>query len=150
VTPGKFAVDFRIGIDPLLGASADLPRDPCRGTDGEHAVRHGHSRRYDRAGRDKRAPADDCAVQDCRAVADQRLGGENRAVDHAQMADGHALADLGNRVLAAMQHRAVLDVRSAPDDDRTEVRAQYRSVPDRCFVLDADVTDERSCRGDPG
>ena len=66
------------------------------------------------------------------------------------MADGHALADLGNRVLAAMQYRAVLDVRSAPDDDRTEVRAQHRSIPDRSVVLYADVTDKRSCRGDPG
>jgi hypothetical protein len=104
VTPGKFAVDLRIGLDPLLGASADLPRDPCRGPDRHHAVRHGHSRRYDRAGRYKRAPADVSAVQNGRAVADQRLRCDDRAMDDAQMADGHAFAYLGNRVLAAVKY----------------------------------------------
>src|SRR5271165_3747063 len=71
-------------------------------------------------------------------------------MDDTQMAHGHSFAYLCYRVLAAVQDRAVLDVRAATHDDRTEVRPQHRSVPDRGFVLDPDVADERGGRSDPG
>src|SRR5438876_6609788 len=47
-----------------------------------------------------------------------------------------APADLGHRVVAAVQHRTVLDVRTAPDDDRAEVGAQHGAVPDGGLGLD--------------
>ncbi len=60
------------------------------------------------------------------AVAYQRFGTDDRAVDHTQVTDGRALADLGHRVVAPVQHRPVLDVRSAAHDDRPEIGAQHR------------------------
>ena len=42
------------------------------------------------------------AVEHCRAVADERLGADDRAVHHAQVADRGTLANLGDRVHAAV------------------------------------------------
>ena len=83
------------------------------------------------------------------AVADQRLRADPGAVHHAQVADGGALADLAGRVAAAVQHRAVLDVGAAPDDDRPEVGAQHRAVPDRGLGLHRDVPDQGGGGSDP-
>ena len=94
--------------------------------------------------------ADDDAVQEGGAVAYQRFGADDGTVHHAQVADRGPLADLGHRVVAAVQHRAVLDVRAAPDDDRAEIGAQHGAVPDGGFGLDPHVPDQGGGGGDPG
>jgi hypothetical protein len=70
-------------------------------------------------------------------------------VDHAQVADGGALADLGHRVVTAVQHRTVLDVRAAADEDRAEIGAEHGAVPDGGFGLDPDVPDQGGRGRDP-
>jgi len=86
--------------------------------------------------------ADARAVEHCGAVADQRFGPDDGAVDHAQVTDGRALADLGHRVGAAVQHRTILDVRAAAHQDRAEIGAEHGAVPDGGFGLDPDVPDQ--------
>ena len=97
--------------------------------------------RLRRARRDQGAAADAHAVEHRGAVAHQRFGTDDRAMDDAHVADRRALADLGHRVLAAVQHRTVLDVRSAAHDDRPEIGSQHGPVPDGGFGLDPDVSD---------
>src|SRR6185437_4798209 len=150
VPPGQFAVDSRVRVHPLLGPAGDLAGDPGRYSHRDHAVGHGHPRRHRGTRRDQGAAADDDAVQDRGAVADQRFGADDATVHNAQVADGGALTDLGHRVVAAVQHRTVLDVRAAPDDDRAEVGAEHGAVPDGGFGLDPDVADQGGGRGDPG
>ena len=47
-----------------------------------------------------------------------------------------------------VDHRAVLDVGARPHDDRIEVRAQHRVVPDGRARLHGDVADEHGRRRD--
>ena len=130
VPAGQLAVDGRVGVHPLLGSPGHLPgqpgpdthRDLAAGND--HTGRHGGARRHQGAVADHHA-VDHRAVEHGGAVADQRFGADHAAVDHAQVTDGGALADLGHRVVPAVQHRAVLDVRAAADHDRAEVGAEY-------------------------
>src|SRR5262249_43906705 len=107
-------------------------------------------RRHRGTRRDQGTAADNDAVQDRGAVTDQRFGADDGAMYHAQVADRGALADLGHRVVAAVQHRTVLDVRAMPDDDRAEVGAEHGAVPDGGFVLDPHVPDQGGGGGDPG
>ena len=65
------------------------------------------------------------------------------------MTDGRALADLSHRVVASVQHRPVLDIRSATHDDGPEIGPQHRSVPDGGFGLDPDVADQGGSGRDP-
>ena len=148
--PGQFAVDGRVRVHPLLGPAGNLAGYPGRYAHRDHAVGHGHPRRHRGTRRDQGAVADDDAVQDRGAVAHQRFGADDGAVHHAQVADGGALADLGHRVITAVQHRTVLDVRAAPDHDRAEVGPEHSAVPDGGFGLDPDVPDQGGGGGDPG
>jgi hypothetical protein len=66
------------------------------------------------------------------------------------VADRGPLTYLRHRVVAAVQHRTVLDVRAAPDDDRAEIGAQHGAVPDGGFGLDPHVADQGGGGGDPG
>ena len=101
-------------------------------------------------GRDQGAAADDGTVENGGAVPDQCLGADSRAVHDTQVADRRACSHLGDGIVPTVQHRAVLDVGTAPHDDRSEVGAQYRAVPDRGPVFDPDIADQRGGRGDPG
>src|SRR5690348_924224 len=147
---GQLAVNDRVRVYPLLRPAGDLAGDPGRDSDRDHAVGNDHPRRHGGTRRDQGAAADDDAVQDRGAVAHQRLGADDRAVHHAQVADRGALADLGHRVIAAVPHRTVLDVRAVPDDDRAEVGAEHGAVPDAGFGLDPHVPDQGGGGGDPG
>ena len=149
VAAGQLAVDGGIRLYPLPGPPADLPDDPGRDPRGEHAVRDDHPRRHRRARRDQGPAADDRAVEHRGSVAHQRLGTDDRAVDDAQVTDGRALADLGHRVVAAVQHRTVLDVGPAAHQDRPEIGPQDRPVPDGGFGLDLDVADQGGSGRDP-
>src|SRR5690348_17451281 len=67
--------------------------------------------------------------QDRGAVAHQRFGADDGAVHHAQVADGGTLADLGHRVVAAVQHRTVLDRKS------TRLNSSHPSISYAVFCL---------------
>src|SRR6266567_3308889 len=149
VPPGQLAVDGGVGLHPLPGLPGDLPGDPGRDPHGEHAVGDDHPRRHRRARRDQGAAAYASAVEHRSAVAHQRFRADDGPVDHAQVTDGGALADLGHRVGAAVQHRTVLDVRAAADQDRAEIGAEHGPVPDGGFGLDPDVPDQGGRRRDP-
>jgi len=150
VPSGQFAVNDRVRVYPLLRPAGDLADDPGRDSDRDHAVGNDHPRRHGGTRRDQGPAADDDAVQDRGTVTHQRLGADDGAVHHAQVADRGALADLGHRVIAAVQHRTVLDVRAVPDDDRAEVGAEHGAVPDGGFGLDPHVPDQGGGGGDPG
>ena len=89
------------------------------------------------------------AVEDRGTVADQRLGMDDAAVHHAQVTNGRALADLGDRVVAAVQHRPILDVRALADDNRPEIGPQHGPVPDRGLRLHPHVADQGGRGRDP-
>src|SRR5258708_15929475 len=139
---GELSIDLRVSVTPFLGAPADRARDPGGSSDSEHPGRDDHSGGHSAAGSNERPAADHRAIQHRRAVADKCLGFDHRAMYYAQVTDGRAFPDFRHRVLAAVQDRPVLDVRTAPDDDRPEVRAQHGPVPDRSLLLDQDVADE--------
>src|SRR5277367_1034979 len=147
--PGQVAVDGGVGLHPLFGSAADLPDDPGRDAGGQHAIGDDHARRHRGAARNQRPAADDRAVEHRGPVTHQRFLADDRAVDHAQVADGRPLPHLGHRVAAAVQHRPVLDVRAPPHEDRSEVGAQHRAVPDGRLGLDAHVPDQGGRRRDP-
>jgi hypothetical protein len=65
------------------------------------------------------------------------------------VADRRALADLGDRVVAAVQHRTILDVRAAAHQDRPEIGPQDRPVPDGGLGLYPDIPDQGGGGGDP-
>jgi len=149
VAAGQGAVDLGVVVHPLSRARGELANDSRGDPGGEHAIGDLHPRRHRRARGDQGVTADDRAVEHGRAVADQRLEADDRSVHHAQVPDRRSLADLGCRVPAPVQDGAVLDIRSAPHDDRAEVGPQHRPVPDRRVVLDAHVADQRGGRRDP-
>ncbi len=146
---GKLTVGGRIGLHPAQGGTGDLAGDPGRHPDRKHPVRDAHPRRDRAARRHQRPLPDHRAVEHGRTVANQRLLADQGRMHDAQMANCCSLADLGDRIGSAMQHRPVLHVRAPPDDDRPEVGAQHGPVPDRCFGLDAHVAHERGRRRDP-
>ena len=149
VAAGQLTIGGGIRLHPLTSSPGDLPDDPGRDPGGEHAVRDDQPRRHRRARRDQGAATYARAVEHRGAVAHQRFGTDDRAVDDAQVTDGRAPADLGHRVVAPVQHRPVLDVRSAAHDDRPEIGPQHRPVPDGGFGLDPDVADQGGSGRDP-
>jgi hypothetical protein len=56
--------------------------------------------------------------------------------------DGRATADLDARACRHVHDRAVLHVGPLADDDRIQIAAQHRVVPDRGARLDGHVADE--------
>jgi hypothetical protein len=149
VTPGEGSVDLGVGVHPHLRPRRELAEDPGGHARREHPVGDLHRRRHHRPAGDEGAAADDRAVEHRRAVADQGFRADHTAVHNAQMPDGGAGPDLGDRVVAAMQDRTVLDIRPPPHDDRPEVGPQYRPVPDGGLVLHPHVTDQGGRRRDP-
>src|SRR5260370_5463316 len=150
VASGQLTVGLRVGLDPPCRAWRYFAGDPGRDPDGEHSVRDGQPRRDRADGGDQRPAADDRTVEHGGAVAYQCLRVDGRAVDHAQMADGGSLADLGDGAGAAMQDRAVLHVGAAPHDNRPEICPEHRPVPDGRPGLDVYVPDEGGSGRDPG
>ena len=88
------------------------------------------------------------AVEHDAAVRDEALRLEDRAVHHAVVADGRALADVGREPGRAVDHGVVLDVGAAAHDHGRVVGPDHRAVPDRRALLDDDVADQRRRRRD--
>src|SRR5699024_30889 len=74
---------------------------------------------------------------------------DGAVVDETLVSHCDVAADF-TRAAVEVHHRVVLDVRALADQYPTEVRAQYRPVPDRRVLFNNNVTDQRGGRRDPG
>src|SRR5215468_6269518 len=142
-------VAFGIGAHPALGRCAgEWTAHLRRRAQRERSLGDFGLGRHERARRHHRPRPDLRAVEYGRAVADQTFLAERRGVDRAVVVDGRAGADLGAAARRHVDDRAVLHVGAAAHDDRIEVAAEHRVVPDGGALLDRDVTDDHGGRRD--
>src|SRR5438270_364270 len=149
VALGQHLVGLGVDAHPLFGGgagqrAAHLGRRAHR----QHAVGHLGARRDERAAGHHRPDADAGAVQHGGSVADEALLAEPGRVHGAVVADRGAGADLDALGAVDVHDRAVLHVGAPVDDDRLEIRAHHRVVPDRGALLDRDVADDDRRRRD--
>src|SRR5438132_14054941 len=149
VALGQHLVGLGIDAHPAFGGGAGqraayLGRRAHR----QHAVGHLGARRDERAAGHHRPDADAGAVQHGGSVADEALLAEPGRVHGAVVADRGAGADLDALGAVDVHDRAVLHVGAPVDDDRLEIGAHHRVVPDRGALLDRDVADDDRRRRD--
>src|SRR5881296_2077852 len=138
-----------VGTHPALGRRAgERAAHLRRRAERERSLGDFRFGRHERAGRHHRPGTDARAVEHRRAVADQTFLAERRGVDRAVVADRRAGADLGAAARRHVDDRAVLHVGAAVHDDRIEITAEHRVVPDGGSLLDRHVADDHGGRRD--